>query len=405
MPVVALLLRVKEGRKYPFYPASTARNGRIEPFVAIVNDRRKIFGSGRYYIRFTGSDGKQKKEGAWKDPAVAKRMQIAKQAELEAAQSGINVKVIDPTMKDGTFLADSIAEYVAFAQDTKRKKTWEAYANDLRYFADFCSKYGIETVDELGGMKELILKFPKYVMSKKGPNRKNPNTEGTAFNKFANAMIFLKWAGVETGIKKSEWPEKPERDPEEYSDEELTAMFSVADAEERLVLKSFLLTGFRSGELAHLTYERIEFDTSVWKVRQNDEWEWKPKKKASVRDVPVHPRLTGKINERKKARNAKQTDLVFPNEKDKPNKHLLRVVQRVAKRAGLTGIRVDDHKFRSTAITRWLEEGYTVPDVVRLAGHENMDTILRYAAKLTVRKKEHRAKADKVTSKFVMIGE
>ncbi len=85
--------------------------------------------------------------------------------------------------------------------------------------------------------------------------------------------------------------------------------------------------------------------------------------------------------------------------------HLLRIVQRVARRAGITGVRVDDHKFRSTAITRWLREGYTVPEVVQMAGHSDMATIMRYAAKLNVSKKEHRAKADKVASKFVHLGD
>ena len=119
----------------------------------------------------------------------------------------------------------------------------------------------------------------------------------------------------------------------------------------------------------------------------------------------MHPDLTKKIAERMKVRNSKKTDLIFPNSVGKPNMHLLRIVQSVAKRVGLTDIRVDDHKFRSTAITRWLREGYTVPEVVRMAGHGDMDTIMRYAAKLNVRKKEHRAKADRAAAKFAYIGD
>jgi len=53
------------------------------------------------------------------------------------------------------------------------------------------------------------------------------------------------------------------------------------------------------------------------------------------------------------------------------NAHLLRIVKRVGKRAGLTGIRVDDHRFRSTAITRWLREGNSVPDVMAWVGHKS----------------------------------
>jgi len=402
MPKVTLMISGKQGGKWRFFRASVGGNGRVEPFVAIVNDRRRTFDNstcGGYFIRYTRPDGKQTYDPAGKDPAAARAKQIAKQAELESKKAGVKVSVEAPHQTKAQLrLADSIDEYNNFIKDNKRKKTWMAYKNTLAYFARFCHEHGIQALSQLRGRKELILKFPKFVMA-------DGNGECTAFNNFANLMIFLRWAGIETEIKKSEWPERPERDPEEYSDEELTAMLKVADAEERLVLKSFLLSGFRSGEIAHMTYERIDFDSSVWKVRKNDEWGWKPKKKASNRDVPVHPALTKKIAERMKAYEAKKTDLIFPNNVGKPNMHLLRIVQRVAKRAGIKGIRIDDHKFRSTAITRWLREGYTVPEVVQMAGHSDMATIMRYAAKLNVRKKERRAKADKAASKFVNLGD
>jgi integrase len=402
MPKVNLMLSARLGGKWRFFRASIAGNGRVEPGVAIVNDRRRTIDSsscGGYFVRYTKPNGKQTYEPAGKGPATARARQIAKQAELESKKAGVRVSVENPDQKK-TYarLADSIAEYNNFIKENRRKKTWMAYKNALAYFARFCDENGVQTLHELRGRKGLILKFPKFVMA-------NGNGEATAFNNFANLMIFLRWAGIETGIKKSEWPERPERNPEEYSDEELTAMLKAANAEERLVLKSFLLSGFRSGEIAHMTYERIDFDTSVWKVRKNDEWGWKPKKKASNRDVPVHPDLTKRIAERMKARNAEKTELIFPNGVSKPNMHLLRIVKRVAKRAGITDIRVDDHKFRSTAVTRWLREGYTVPEVVQMAGHSDMATIMRYAAKLNVTKKEHRAKADKAASKFVNIGD
>jgi len=402
MPKVTLMISGKRGGKWRFFRASVSGNGRVEPFVAIVNDRRRTFedsNCGGYFIRYTRPDGKQTYDSAGKDPAAARAKQIAKQAELESKKAGVKVNVEAPgPSKAQLRLADSIAEYNDFIKDNKRRKTWMAYKNTLAYFSRFCQEYGVQSLSELRGRKELILKFPKFVMA-------TGNGESTAFNNFANLMIFLRWAGIETGIKKSEWPERPERDPEEYSDKELTAMLKAADAEERLVLKSFLFTGFRSGEIAHMTYERIDFESSVWKVRKNDEWGWKPKKRASNRDVPVHPDLTKRIAERMRTYEAKKTDLIFPNNVGKPNMHLLRIVQRVAKRAGITDIRVDDHKFRSTAITRWLREGYTVPEVVQMAGHSDMATIMRYAAKLNVRKKEHRAKADRAASKFVNLGD
>jgi site-specific recombinase XerD len=169
------------------------------------------------------------------------------------------VEVIDPALKQGTSIAQSIANYVAFIKENRRHKTWRAYTANLAYFAEFCTVRGIDTVEELTGEKELILKFPKFVVSK-------GLEANTAYHKFATVMFLLKSEGVRTGIKKADWPEYTDRDVEAYSHEELTAMFKVANEEERLVLKSFLLSGFRSGELAHLSYECIEFDSSVWRT-------------------------------------------------------------------------------------------------------------------------------------------
>lgn len=105
-----------------------------------------------------------------------------------------------------------------------------------------------------------------------------------------------------------------------------------------------------------------------------------------------------------KARHAKRSDLVFPAPMGGVNAHLLRIVKRVAKRAGLTDIRVDDHKFRTTAITRWLREGNSVPDVMAWVGHKSPTTILRYAAKVKLEKPETQQKAHSSFAKFANIG-
>jgi integrase len=406
MPKVTLTVNAKQEGKWRFFRASFAANGRLEPFVAIVGGRRKTLDNGNfggYFLRYTPPDGKQTYESVGKDPVVARAKQLEKQLRLDSKREGLKGALEDHHDTPRSSLADTITQYNEFTKEHKRHATWKAYRNALVFFTKFCDRHLIHSLDQLRGKKELILRFPKFV--KEHAIKRTGDGSHTAYNNFAYLMSFFKWAGVETRIRKSEWPEQPERDPEEYTDEELIAMLKAADPEERLVLKSFLLSGFRSGELAHLTYERIDFDSCIWKVRKNDEWGWKPKKKKSNRDNPVHRVLTRKIAERMRARNAKKTDLIFPNGKGKPDMHLLRIVKRVAARAGLTHIRVDDHKFRSTAITRWLREGYTVPEVVQMAGHADMDTIMRYAAKLNVAKKEHRAKADKIASKFVNIGD
>ncbi len=64
-----------------------------------------------------------------------------------------------------------------------------------------------------------------------------------------NVMIFLKWVKVEHGVQKCDWPPKRERDPEEYTGEETETLLDYANDEDRLVLSSFLCSGFRSGDV------------------------------------------------------------------------------------------------------------------------------------------------------------
>jgi integrase len=120
-------------------------------------------------------------------------------------------------------------------------------------------------------------------------------------------------------------------------------------------------------------------------------------------EVPAPTWLTEKIRERKQFTKRSESDLIFPNTLDRPEENMIRFVRRVAKRANVTG-RADDHKFRSTAITRWLRAGNSVQDVMAWVGHKDLKVILRYLAKINIRKPENRAKAEQPFTDFATIG-
>ena len=74
-----------------------------------------------------------------------------------------------------------------------------------------------------------------------------------------------------SGIKKGDWPPKTERDPDAYTEEEIDKMLKFAAGtfrgiaekagetrDDRLLLKSFLYSGLRDGELQHLAYNDID---------------------------------------------------------------------------------------------------------------------------------------------------
>lgn len=287
-------------------------------------------------------------------------------------------------------LREKIDAYLDEIKANKARKTWLAYRSSLAYyFTKSCHRISAKAIT-----REDLLAF-KVMLRKE-------LSERSAYNNFLNVMVFLKWAGVRVQLRKDDWPEKPVREPEEYTDEEINKLLNAADDEERLILNSFLCSGLRSGELAHLTYGDIDFKHSNLTVRPK--FGWATKTKESQRDVPVPVWLTVKIMNRMKEKKSGAGNFIFQNSQGSADDHLLRIVKRVAKRAQISG-RVDDHKFRSTAITRWLRDGHSVPTVMKWVGHVDPATLLRYAAKANLQDPEVHRKATAAFDRFSGIGD
>jgi integrase len=260
--------------------------------------------------------------------------------------------------------------------------------------------------------REDLLHFKTYLKKKEFSGR-------TIYNNFLNVCIFLAWAkhpAKELGIKKGDWPAKEERDPEAYTEEEIDKLLKAASGtfrgkgkkagetrDDRLLLKAFLYSGLRDGELQHLSYADIDVKHSLWIVRPKEAHNLKTKE--SQRRVPVGEDLTKKIMERKEAEGKTGEDLIFPNTTETdPNTHLIRITQRIAELAGIEG-RVDNHKFRATTITTWLRNGVAVPDVMGWVGHVSPATILRYYAKVKLEEKGHRQKATQAFDRYSAVGD
>lgn len=222
---------------------------------------------------------------------------------------------------------DTVEQFSIETKANKKHKTYLGYKKSTEYFLQSCAKATVESVD-----RRDMLNFKTFLKGEGFSKR-------SVYNNFLNVMIFLRWAKVEHGVLKGDWPPKSERDPEEYTDVEITAMLDAADSEERILLSSFLCSGFRSGELANFTYADIIFATNIWRVEMKEEGEsaeWDAKTQGSYRYVTVPAWLNQMIEQRMKTRHAKRSDLVFPAPMGGVNAHLLRIVKRVAKRAGLT---------------------------------------------------------------------
>jgi len=332
--------------------------------------------------------------------AEAEKMQHILQAKARG------VEVVTPTDGNKERLTSKVAAYLAEIEANKSKATWNAYGRSTELFLVSCHKLNVAEVGRAD-----MLAFKTYLKRQKFSGR-------TLYNHFLNITIFFVWAKGEEdtlGLNENDWPEKPERDPEAYSEEEVKKILETAagtfrglkrkDGEkkdDRLLIHAFLNSGLRDGELSHLTYGDIDAKHSLWKVRPKDGHNLKTT--GSKRDVPVGEWLTAKIMERKKAEGTQDGDLIFPSAGGVVDTHLIRITQRIAALAGVKG-RVDNHKFRATAITFWLRAGNTIFDVMAWAGHGSSDTVQRYAAKLQLENRENRRKATRAFDEYAGVGD
>jgi integrase len=319
------------------------------------------------------------------------KAEATKAQDVRAAVAA-GVPVLAQAGKDGDRLTVRIAAYLEEVESNKSRATYLAYNRSLELFKGSCHRQNLQDV-----RREDLLAFKTYL-------RKQDDLGDRAhYNHFLNVSVFFKWAKhplICMGVRKNDWPVKNERAPEEYTSEEIEALLKAAAGtyrgrkkakgekkDDRLLLNSFRRSGLRDGEMSHLTYGDIDGKRSLWTIRPKEGH--KLKTKGSQRSVPVGEWLTRKVLEQKKAEGKRDGDVIFPNTLGQPDEHLLRILKRISTKAGLTG-RVDQHKFRSTAITTWLRNGSTVPEVMFYCGHVNPATILRYAANVNLQKPEIR---------------
>jgi len=323
---------------------------------------------------------------------------------LQAKARGVEVVTAPDGNKER--LTNKVAAYLAEIEANKSKATWNAYRRSTELFLESCRKLNVAEVGRAD-----MLAFKTYLKRQKFSGR-------TLYNHFLNITIFFVWAKGEEdtlGLNENDWPEKPERDPEAYTEEEIKKLLETAAGtfrglgqkddekkDDRLLLWAFMNSGLRDGELSHLTYGDIDVKHSVWKVRAKEDHNLKTK--GSKRDVPVGEWLTAKVMAQKKADVRQDSDLIFPSPRGGVDTHLIRITQRIAALAGVKG-RVDNHKFRATAITMWLRDGNTIFDVMAWVGHESTATLKRYAAKLELEKPENRRKATRAFDHLATMGD
>ena len=350
-----------------------------------------------FVLRYVGDDMKRVRETLPKNTDFATARKLCLEKELRLSNPALNTPSLrkEPTKDlpvpagDGRVrIADAIEKYIdqCWAENNHIAKTVKVKAQELGRFAEFCRvQRKKEHVADLNRADMLAYRdwmFKDRYM----PWTVTGDLMGVTTMLKRNPLLSVK------GLLKSEdWPDFPDTEPKPYTNEEVRAMLSVADEEEALFIRFMLGTGVRNKEAAHLVWVDFDFAGSTVWVHAKPHYNWKPKSRAGTRRIPLSDSLIATLKAKKGVKDA----LVFPAKCGKVNQHLLRIIQRVAKRAGVEGAIL--HRCRDTWATNMLRQ----PDVdlftlANWIGHEGLETLKLYVQCLRAKDEAARKAANAV---------
>jgi len=397
---VTLYIRITtpEGKRKMCKPVYASR-GRLKPLYAADANGNSLghHPEGEYYLRYAG-----RWEAVGNDPYVALDRLEERKAELRGS-----VRADSPTNQPQTVerksarvvtLDAAITDYLTTgkaAEKNWRKHTLQCYTLALKLFRESCSKTYLNEIDgdDLRRFKVFLRK--QQTQTKTVTKRID---DRTVWNHFNNVVGFLNSYGMRDLIPQTEWPAYEEKTPEAYDPEDVMQLLQFADEDERDVIEFFCGVGFRNGEGTHTEWHDIDLrnkEITIYSKAERFDWRVKDNEK---RTVGISDRLAERIKARHKRHPG--DGLIFPNSCDKPDKHLLRIIKRVALRAGLNcGQCMGTHNrkrvscrthpvchkwlvqtFRKTWATFQAEVGAAIPTISRDLGHSSLDTTRMYLA-------------------------
>jgi integrase len=367
-----------DGRKSYCKPVYQSK-GRLKPQHAMVNGEPEHHKEGVYYLRFGAEGGEQQFVLVGKDPYVALDKLSEKQRWLRDRERQITPQkpINSKPESSGISVDEAVEQYFRnLHSQGKDPKTIRAYKVAIDEFRQSCAKKFAneirkqDLIDFMGWLRRQSPKLRKDGIPRKPRSSGDPNR--TYFNKVNDVVIFLSAYGINRLLKKSEYPKFAEKPVVYYDAEQVKALYAAAsDDEERFTVDYFLKTGVRDGEAGHAEFSDVK--GGFLNIVDKPHLAWHPKH-WHIRRIPIPTDLGAAIAERQ--RRNPSCKLVFPNGAGKPDQHLLRVVQRVAKNTGGT-FHADLHTFRRTYAT--LFSGTTkIQTIQYLLGHKDIKTTMRY---------------------------
>jgi len=356
---------VKVAGTWRYCKAAYHDNGKIKPDVVFVNVKEGLLEKhpeGRYYMSHSGG---------WIDAgtdaleAQRKRKQRLTLDEYNRLSGATPAKNTGAPLVAGRITLAAAAEkyFVNCEARGLDPETIRKYRAAVDPFVEHC---GVTYVDECRDNKQPLLDYMGWLRKQPVPKRKHSNPERTLANKVGDVRIFLKEFGITKLLKKNEEPKYHEKKVVAHPDDELDLLYGAADAEEAFLLDFFIGSMVRDHE-GHGKYGDPDLTGTTLTLYG---------KHHKTRTVEITQRLADGIRARRKRSNS---EALFVNRKGNPDKHLLRKLQNLAKKAG-ANFHTELHKLRKTGASRRYLANIPLPTLMLELGHESLAVTQDYLA-------------------------
>lgn len=167
-------------------------------------------------------------------------------------------------------------------------------------------------------------------------------------------------------------PVVPTRPQRALSEEEISELLLVADADSRDIWILFLDSGLRKREMASLTWADIDFEAQQIRVRAEET------KTGKGRTIPMSDGVLQILDRRHKEADPEPGDVVLPSICGRPfYTQALHVFKLDAEAAGIDPAGVHIHGLRRTFATRLIRAGADPKTVQTLLGHSTLELTLQ----------------------------
>jgi integrase len=369
-----LVARVNDGTgKFPRVSVKIVRNVISMPIKALGRSftQPEIIG---FYARYS-QHGKRHIESLGKDPLAAYTRFL--QVERDNVRVREGRLPVDPPKAETNGernLRTCVNDFEANLPTLgKRKSTISSYTRTLD---DFAAQFPDKAVDKI--TKQDIIDHIAH-LKRTVKRRSHGDPQRTFRNRLSYVCIFFNSLGLKCPLPLREMKKGMKSKPTKYSIDAINLMLKHARLNEKDLILFFLHTGFRDEEVAYAKWTDIDFVKGSVNVYAKPEYDWKPKdSEFRQQDIVLQEKFLKRMQARRE-RWEKFSPLIFPTRRGTPCMHLIKTVQRVAKRAGIVDKRITLHAFRRTFGTLVAKE-YGLEQARIWLGHADLQTTQAYIA-------------------------